>query len=293
MVLSASSVYSYRAHDGDSYAVVKRQLMWVLLGLPCAWVASRLPHAAPAARLARPARLAGAARADPTSSASSVNGNTNWLALGPVQIQPSEIAKLAVVLWAAHVYAHKERRLGSLHQILMPVVPGMLLVDRAGRRRPRPRHRAGALRDPARHALGGRRPGPAVRVRACRSSASPRSAWPTTSAERRERLTTSPTRSRTTTTRAGSPPTASTPVHRRLVRPGHRRQPAEVGRPARGPHRLHLRGARRGARPGRHPAGARAVPHHRLRRDPGRRAHRGPVRPLHVASASWSGCSAR
>ena len=38
---------------------------------------------------------------------------------------------------------------------------------------------------------------------------------------------------------------------------GHRRQPAEVGRAARGAHRLHLRGARRGARAGRHAAGAR------------------------------------
>ena len=46
MVLSASSVYSFEHHDGDSYAVVKRQLMWVVLGIPCAWVASRLPYAA-------------------------------------------------------------------------------------------------------------------------------------------------------------------------------------------------------------------------------------------------------
>ena len=58
------------------------------------------------------------------------------------------------------------------------------------------------------------------------------------------------------------------------LRPGHRRQPAEVGRPARGAHRLHLRRARRGARPGRHAAGDRAVPHHRVRRDPGRHPHR-------------------
>ena len=42
MVLSASSVRSYVIYD-DSYAVVKRQLMWVALGLPAAWVASRLP----------------------------------------------------------------------------------------------------------------------------------------------------------------------------------------------------------------------------------------------------------
>src|SRR5690348_17339174 len=42
MVLSASSVHAYTVY-GDSYAVVKRQLMWVAIGLPAAWVASRLP----------------------------------------------------------------------------------------------------------------------------------------------------------------------------------------------------------------------------------------------------------
>ena len=45
MVLSASSVYSYNV-SGDSYAVIKRQLLWVLIGIPCAWVASRLPYRA-------------------------------------------------------------------------------------------------------------------------------------------------------------------------------------------------------------------------------------------------------
>ena len=44
MVLSASSVYSYEQNAGDSYAIVRRQLMWVVLGLPLAFVASRLPH---------------------------------------------------------------------------------------------------------------------------------------------------------------------------------------------------------------------------------------------------------
>ena len=41
-------------------------------------------------------------------------------------IQPAEIAKLALILWAAHVYARKDRRLGDLHQVMMPVVPGLL-----------------------------------------------------------------------------------------------------------------------------------------------------------------------
>ena len=83
-----------------------------------------------------------------------VNGNTNWLGVGPFVIQPAEIAKLAIVLWAAHVYARKEKRLGSLHEVFMPVVPGIARRDRAGRARPRPRHRAGAVRDPARRCCG-------------------------------------------------------------------------------------------------------------------------------------------
>ena len=136
MVLSASSVYSFEHHDGDSYAIVKRQLMWVVIGIPCAWVASRLPYRAirqvswlgiivAVVLLALTAKLGVA-----------VNGNKNWLALGPVQIQPSEIAKLAIVLWAAHVYAQKDRRLGSLHQVMVPVVPVLLGDHAAGHRRP-------------------------------------------------------------------------------------------------------------------------------------------------------------
>jgi cell division protein FtsW len=129
MVLSASSVYSFERHDGDSYAVVKRQLMWVVLGIPCAWLASRLPY-----RLIRQVSWLGIIVAvvllalTQTALGTTVNGNTNWLALGPVQIQPSEIAKLSIVLWAAHVYAQKDRRLGRLHQIMMPVVPVILAI---------------------------------------------------------------------------------------------------------------------------------------------------------------------
>ncbi|MEJ7833513.1 MAG: putative lipid II flippase FtsW [Nocardioides sp.] len=128
MVLSASSVYSFQKHDGDSYAIVKRQLMWVVLGLPCAWVASRVSHRW-VRRLAYPAFSVSLVLLLLTAFIGvERNGNTNWLAFGPLQIQPSEIAKLALVIWAAHIYANKERRLASLHQIMVPVVPGLLLA---------------------------------------------------------------------------------------------------------------------------------------------------------------------
>lgn len=127
MVLSASSVRSYLVYD-DSYAVVKRQIMWVLLGLPAAWVASRLPikHVR---RLAYPSFIVALILLGLVAQFGvTINGNKNWLSLGPVNIQPAEIAKLAIVLWAANIYAHKERRLRELHHLLVPVVPGLMAV---------------------------------------------------------------------------------------------------------------------------------------------------------------------
>ncbi len=127
MVLSASSVRSFLIYD-DSYAVVKRQLLWVAVGLPCAWVASRLPirHIR---RLAYPGFLfALVLLALVARFGVLINGNKNWLAVGPFTMQPAEVAKLAIVLWAANIYAHKERRLRELHHLLVPVVPGMFAV---------------------------------------------------------------------------------------------------------------------------------------------------------------------
>jgi cell division protein FtsW len=128
MVLSASSVYSYEHYHGDSYAVVRRQLVWVLIGLPLGWLASRLPHRL-IRRLAYPGFSLSLVLLLLTAFLGvRINGNQNWLAVGPVQIQPSEIAKLAMVIWAAHIYANKERRLDSTHEIIVPVVPGMVLA---------------------------------------------------------------------------------------------------------------------------------------------------------------------
>nr|WP_269634547.1 putative lipid II flippase FtsW [Nocardioides sp. J54] len=127
MVLSASSVYAYR-ETGDSYTVVRRQLMWVLLGVPCAFLASRVSLRWVRA-LTYPAFSISLLLLALTAKVGvEVNGNKNWLDLGVVQIQPSEIAKLSLIIWASHIYANKERRLGNLHQMLVPVVPGMVLA---------------------------------------------------------------------------------------------------------------------------------------------------------------------
>ena len=128
MVLSASSVYSYKIFD-SSYRIFTKQLVWVLIALPTAFVASRVPHRLLRA-LAWPALVGSTVLValTQTSLGKEVNGNTNWLALGPLTVQPSEFAKLAIILWCAHVYARKEKLLGDWKHALVPVAPVTGLV---------------------------------------------------------------------------------------------------------------------------------------------------------------------
>ena len=130
MVLSASSVLSLNEY-GSSYAVFARQAIWVAIGVPLAWVTSRLP-----VRLLRalswPAVLVSTALVVMTyvpGFGVLVNGNRNWISFGgPVQLQPSEFAKLALVLWLAHVYAKKGSLLREWRHLLLPMAPVCAVV---------------------------------------------------------------------------------------------------------------------------------------------------------------------
>jgi cell division protein FtsW len=124
MVLSASSVESFRSVHHNSYYVATKQVMWVLIALPCAWFAAKLPlsvlRKASWPMLALSIVMLALTQ---TSLGVSVNGNQNWLALGPFQIQPSEVAKFAMVLWCADVYARKDKLLENWRHLAIPVLP--------------------------------------------------------------------------------------------------------------------------------------------------------------------------
>jgi cell division protein FtsW len=51
-----------------------------------------------------------------------VNGATRWLGAGPLQFQPSEVMKLALVLYAARMLAGKPQRLRTLKGVASPVL---------------------------------------------------------------------------------------------------------------------------------------------------------------------------
>ncbi|MER7249956.1 putative lipid II flippase FtsW [Kribbella sp. NPDC000426] len=130
MVLSASSVLSLRV-NGNSYTIFVRQLIWVVVGLPMAYVASRMTprHFRMLSYVALLGSIFLLVLTYIPGLGVGVNGNTNWLNLGgPLQIQPSEFAKLAMVMWCADLYARKEKLLTQWKHLLVPMVPVCGLV---------------------------------------------------------------------------------------------------------------------------------------------------------------------
>ena len=127
MVLSASSVLSLRQTDGaSSYSIFLRQVMWVSVGLPMMFVATRL-SARNWRRLAYPALLGTLVLlllVQVPGLGVEVKGNRNWIEFGgPFRLQPSEFAKLALVLWGADLLTRKRALLRQWRHLIVPLIP--------------------------------------------------------------------------------------------------------------------------------------------------------------------------
>ena len=124
---------SYVESDQVSFAVVEKQLLWLSIGIPLLLVASRLPLKV-FRFLAYPALFASCGLLVAVlvpGLGHTVNGATRWVDLGgPFTIQPSEFAKLGLVVWGADLLArkHKLGTLDSYRRILVPLLPVSLFV---------------------------------------------------------------------------------------------------------------------------------------------------------------------
>src|ERR687895_1656437 len=133
MVYSASSAESLFQGSGDPSYYLKRYLLFGLLGLGLLHVVSR--HGLAAVKELTPLLLGAGffltVMAMLPGVGVTVNGATRWLAAGPVQFQPSELLKLALVLYAAQLLAARPRvtrTVGSLARPLLIVVGAACLL---------------------------------------------------------------------------------------------------------------------------------------------------------------------
>lgn len=123
MVLSASSVTSLE-ETGSAWTYFSRQLTWTLVG--CAVAFALLHVSLDALRRYAVGALAlcmvGLLAVHVPGLGVSANGATRWIGVGPVQVQPSELTKLALIGVVADWLARNERFLNVSRIVVRPVM---------------------------------------------------------------------------------------------------------------------------------------------------------------------------
>ncbi|HEU5268423.1 MAG TPA: putative lipid II flippase FtsW [Jatrophihabitans sp.] len=134
VLMAASTTISASIHTTGAapWTQLIKEGEFILLGLPVFWLAVRMPPSAyrrltyPALALAVCALLGVLL----PGVGVTINDARRWIQLGPLTIQPSEFAKLAVLLWGADLLARKEslRSLTRVRHVLVPLVPGFAAI---------------------------------------------------------------------------------------------------------------------------------------------------------------------
>jgi cell division protein FtsW len=124
MVLSSSAVSSYK-DTADSFSGFARQGMFAMLGVPLMLIASRMPAVfwRKWAGVAMVVAVGLQFLVVATPLGVEHGGNRNWISIGSVSLQPSELAKVALVIWLAWVLAKKRDVLDDWRELAFPLVP--------------------------------------------------------------------------------------------------------------------------------------------------------------------------
>ena len=131
MVFSAAQVAGLSS-GGSSFSISGKQIFLSFLSLLFAWLASQLPLTSVRKIAKFGLFFAIAIMVLLIPFGRTVNGNRNWISIGPVDFQPSEFAKICLILWAAFII---ERNLKTPKRIFGSLFLGfsaVLLVVLAG-----------------------------------------------------------------------------------------------------------------------------------------------------------------
>jgi cell division protein FtsW len=131
MVQSTASVTDL-SEGLSPYSDFKKQLLGAAIGLPLMWLAARSSprlfraFAYPLLAVA----IVGLGLTLIHGVGISEGGAARWIDIGGQQVQPSEIAKLALVVWGADLLARKEKlgQLADWRHMLVPLMPGTALL---------------------------------------------------------------------------------------------------------------------------------------------------------------------
>ncbi len=132
MVWSASSVFA-QVRFGDPYYFLLRQLAFLVIGMGLLAIGWRVPTET-LRKLAWPMLILtviGLLITFLPGVGVDKKGNRNWIAIpgfDMLRLQPSELAKLAVIVWGSAVLVAKQRLLHLKRHLLVPFLPVSLIL---------------------------------------------------------------------------------------------------------------------------------------------------------------------
>ncbi len=132
VVLYSTSAYNGRVKFHDSLYYLKKQGFATLLGLAGMMVTARIdyhrwvPFAVPGYLMAVFLSLAVMFFGD------EYNGSKRWLSLGPFSFQPSEFAKVAVILFLACLVSRNVKKMGTFSTMILMILPVLPIVGLVG-----------------------------------------------------------------------------------------------------------------------------------------------------------------
>jgi cell division protein FtsW len=129
LLMSLSASFVSDARDGDAFTTFQAQLRYAILGLALFAVTASLDHRVwrLLSWLMMLVSLVTLVMVIVPGVGYSQFGATRWLAVGPVIVQPSELAKLSTLLWLADVHQRKRMMARSvelsIRHLLIPALP--------------------------------------------------------------------------------------------------------------------------------------------------------------------------
>jgi len=124
MVYSASSARELLQGGGDGRGFLTRYVIFAAIGLVLMHVLSR--HGLDAIRRATPlillAAFAGLVAVLLPGVGVEINGARRWIGAGPLQFQPSELMKVALLLYAVQILASQPQRMRRLGGLVNPLL---------------------------------------------------------------------------------------------------------------------------------------------------------------------------
>ena len=125
MVLSSSSIEAGRGKSHDFFSSFTRQGLYALIGVPLLLIASRMPIGF-WKKWAWPA-VVGTSILQLLVFVPGIGfafqGNSNWIRIGSFTAQPSELVKLALILWVSWILARKRTLLDDWKHVFLPIAP--------------------------------------------------------------------------------------------------------------------------------------------------------------------------